>query len=164
MNQTGPAAVLSYVAAGALIVLVMRMLGGIGDSFASIKVGEIIAFIAVAAGWLLGIGGGDSPGLSNLTAHDGFFPAGPVTVLSGVVIVIFAFVGAKILTTAAGDSEEPERAVARAVTRSSRASSSSTCCRCSSSSASCRGTTRSSATRRSSPRSGASGFRAPRTS
>ena len=83
--------------------------------FASIKVAAIIAFIAIAAGWLLGIGGGDSPGLSNLTSHDGFFPAGPVTVLSGIVIVIFAFVGAEIVTIAAGESEEPERAVSRAV-------------------------------------------------
>jgi GABA permease len=197
MNQTGPAAVLSYVAAGALIVLVMRMLGemavanpAIGSFveycrtalgpwagfsvgwlywyfwaivlaveavagatilqrwidapvwlislvlmslltitnlwsvksygefefwFASIKVAAIIAFIAIAGGWLLGIGGAHSPGLSNLSAHGGFFPAGPLTVLSGIVIVIFAFVGAEIVTIAAGESREPERAVARAV-------------------------------------------------
>ena len=84
--------------------------------FASIKVAAIIAFIAIAAGSLLGIGGGDSPGLSNLTSHNGFFPAGPVTVLSGVVIVIFAFVGAEIVTIAAGESEEPRaRRGARAV-------------------------------------------------
>ena len=37
-----------------------------------------------------------------------------MTVLSGVVIVIFAFVGAEIVTIAAAESEEPERAVARA--------------------------------------------------
>src|SRR4051812_37431814 len=197
MNQTGPAAVLSYIAAGALIVLDMRMLGEMAVAnpavgsfveycrqalgpragftvgwlywyfwaivlaieavagatilqrwidapvwlmslvlmtlltatnlwsvrsfgefefwFASIKVAAIIAFIAIAAGWLLGVGGGDSPGLSNLTAHDGFAPAGAVTVLSGVVIVIFAFVGAEIVTIAAGESDQPERAVARAV-------------------------------------------------
>jgi GABA permease len=197
MNQTGPAAVLSYVGAGVLIVLMMRMLGEMAVAnpavgsfveycrsalgpwagftvgwlywyfwaivlaieavagatilqrwigapvwvmslvlmslltltnlwsvksygefefwFASIKVAAILVFIAIAAGWLLGIGGGDSPGLSNLTAHDGFFPAGPVTVFSGVVIVIFAFVGAEIVTIAAGESSEPERAVARAV-------------------------------------------------
>ena len=197
MNQAGPAAVLSYIAAGALIVLVMRMLGemavanpavgsfveycrsALGPAagfsvgwlywyfwaivlaveavagatilqrwidapvwlmsfvlmtlltatnlwsvksfgefefwFASIKVAAIIAFIAIAGGFLLGIGSAGSPGLTNLTSHDGFFPAGPVTVLSGVVVVIFAFVGAEIVTIAAGESEEPERAVARAV-------------------------------------------------
>src|SRR4051794_1091435 len=164
MNQTGPAAVVSYLCAGVLVVLIMRMLGemavanpavgsfveytrrSLGDRagftvgwlywyfwaivlaieavagatilqrwidapmwvmslilmtlltltnlwsvrsygefefwFASIKVAAIIAFIAIAAGWLLGIGGGDSPGLSNLTAHGGFFPKGAITALS----------------------------------------------------------------------------------
>ena len=38
-----------------------------------------------------------------------------MTVLSGVVIVIFAFVGAEIVTIAAAESDEPERAVARAI-------------------------------------------------
>jgi GABA permease len=196
MNQTGPAAILSYLAAGLLVVLVMRMLGEMAVAnpkvgsfmeycrealgpwagftvgwlywyfwaivlaieavagaeilqnwlpgipiwvmslvlmsaltatnlwsvrsfgefefwFASIKVAAIIVFIAIGAGWLLGIGG-DSPGLSNLTSHGGFFPQGGVTVLSGIVVVIFAFVGAEIVTIAAAEADEPERAVARA--------------------------------------------------
>ena len=37
-----------------------------------------------------------------------------MTVLSGIVIVIFAFVGAEIVTIAAAESDEPERAVAKA--------------------------------------------------
>src|SRR3954452_21226843 len=83
--------------------------------FAGVKVVAIVVFIVVAAGFLLGIGSGTSPGLSNLTAHEGFAPAGGVTVLSGVVIVIFAFVGAEIVTIAAAESGEPEQAVTRAV-------------------------------------------------
>jgi GABA permease len=197
MNQTGPAAVVSYLLAGVLIVLVMRMLGemavanpAIGSFieycrtalgpragfsigwlywwfwaivlaieavagaeilqrwlpgvpvwvmslavmllltgtnlvsvksygefefwFASIKVAAIVVFIVIAAAYVVGIGAGDSPGLSNLTAHQGFAPKGGVTVLSGVVIVIFAFVGAEIVTIAAAEAAEPERAVARA--------------------------------------------------
>ena len=133
--------------------------------FASIKVAAILVFILIGAGWLLGLGGGDSPGLSNLTAHGGFFPEGGVTVLSGIVVVIFAFVGAEIVTIAAAESAEPERAVAKATNavdlpraRLLRRSP------CSSSWRSCRGTTRSSATRRSSPRSSGSASRARRTS
>ena len=83
--------------------------------FAGIKVVAIIAFILIALGFLFGIGGGDSPGLSNLTSHEGFAPAGGITVLSGVVIVIFAFVGAEIVTIAAAESEEPEENVTKAV-------------------------------------------------
>jgi len=195
--QTGPGSVLSYAAAGLLVVLVMRMLGemavakpaqgsfmeytrmALGDRggfsvgwlywyfwaivlaveavagaeilqnwlpgvpmwvmalilmtiltgsnlvsvknfgefefwFASIKVAAILVFIAIGAGYQLGLGGGDSPGLSNLTSHGGFFPEGGVTVLSGIVIVIFAFVGAEIVTIAAAESDAPERNVAKA--------------------------------------------------
>jgi GABA permease len=83
--------------------------------FAGIKVVAIVVFILIALGFLLGIGSGNSPGLSNLTGHQGFAPAGIVTVLSGVVIVIFAFVGAEIVTIAAAESGEPEQAVTRAV-------------------------------------------------
>ena len=83
--------------------------------FASIKVVAIVAFILIAGGWLFGLGGGDSPGLSNLTADGGFAPEGMLTLLSGIVIVIFAFVGAEIVTIAAAESEEPEEAVAGAV-------------------------------------------------
>ena len=85
------------------------------DLAASIKVAAIIVFILIAAGWLLGIGGGDSPGLTNLTADGGFAPEGVLTLFSGIAIVIFAFVGAEIVTIAAAESEQPEEAVAQAV-------------------------------------------------
>jgi len=80
--------------------------------FASIKVVAIIIFILIAIGYLLGIGG-DSPGLSNLTTDGGFFAKGGVAVLSGIVVVIFAFIGAEIVTIAAAESESPEQAVAK---------------------------------------------------
>jgi GABA permease len=195
INQTGPAAVLSYLLAGILVVFVMRMLGEMavanpstgsfadysrlalgnwagfttgwlywwfwvivlaveavagaeiiqrwidipiwGSSlvlmilltltnlasvrsygefefwFASIKVAAIIAFIFLALGFALGAVG-DGGGFSHLTSDDGFAPAGLGKVLTGVVIVIFAFVGAEIATIAAAESDEPRRAVTRA--------------------------------------------------
>lgn len=194
INQTGPAAVLSYLFAGVLVILVMRMLGemavanpstgsfadyarlSLGDWagfttgwlywwfwvivlaveavagaeiiqrwadipiwasslvlmllltltnlesvrsygefefwFASIKVAAIIAFIVLTLAYALGLTGGDG-GFSHLTS-DGFAPNGYGKVLTGVVIVIFAFVGAEIATIAAAESDEPRRAVAKA--------------------------------------------------
>jgi GABA permease len=192
INQTGPAAVLSYLAAGLLVVLVMRMLGemavanpstgsfadyaglALGDWgrflvgwlywyfwvivlaveaaagaaiiqewlpgvpiwasslvlmlaltatnlvsvrsfgefefwFASIKVAAIIAFIVIAIGYVV-TGGG----LDQLTAEGGFTPKGGAAILSGIVIVIFAFVGAEIATIAAAESDEPGESVRRA--------------------------------------------------
>ncbi len=195
INQTGPAAVLSYLAAGLLVVLVMRMLGemavanpstgsfadyarmalgnGAGFTagwlywwfwvivlaieavagaeilqrwidvpiwasslalmvlltltnlasvkaygefefwFASIKVAAIIAFICLALAYVFGLTGGDG-GVSNLTAEGGFAPEGFGMVLTGIVIVIFAFVGAEIATIAAAESEQPKEAVTKA--------------------------------------------------
>src|SRR3954466_12676752 len=182
INQTGPAAVVSYLLAGVLIVFVMRMLGematanprtgsfsdyarlALGDWagfsvgwlywyfwvivlaveavagaeilqvwfsglpvwvsslglmilltltnlasvksygefefwFASIKVAAIIAFIVLARAFAFGLTGSDV-GFSHLTG-EGFAPEGFGKVLTGVVIVIFAFVGAEIATIAA---------------------------------------------------------------
>ncbi|HWM10955.1 MAG TPA: amino acid permease [Solirubrobacteraceae bacterium] len=195
INQTGPAAVLSYLAAGFLVVLVMRMLGEMAVAnpstgsfadyarislgnwagftsgwlywwfwvivlaieavagaeiiqrwfdipiwitslglmvlltltnlasvrsygefefwFASIKVAAIIAFICLAAAYVLGLTGG-AGGVGELTAEGGFAPEGMGMVLTGIVIVIFAFVGAEIATIAAAESDEPKQAVTRA--------------------------------------------------
>jgi GABA permease len=192
INQTGPAAVLSYLAAGLLVILVMRMLGEMAVAhpstgsfadyaglalggwarfaagwlywyfwvivlaveaaagaaivqewlpgvpiwasslvlmllltatnlvsvraygefefwFASIKVAAIVAFIVIALVYVV-TGGG----LTHLTAEGGFTPKGGMTILSGIVIVIFAFVGAEIATIAAAESDEPAAAVRKA--------------------------------------------------
>src|SRR5215218_2014975 len=81
--------------------------------FAGIKVAAIVIFIVLAIVFLLGLFGG-SPGFSNLYAKGGFFPHGPLAMFSGVATVIFAFVGAEIVTIAAAESNEPEEGVARA--------------------------------------------------
>ena len=195
INQTGPAAVLSYLLAGTLVVFVMRMLGEMAVAnprsgsfsdyarmslgnwagfttgwlywwfwvivlaieavagaeilqrwfdipiwvtslvlmvlltltnlasvraygefefwFASIKVAAIIAFICLGVAYVLGLTGGEG-GVGNLTAEGGFAPEGLGMVLTGVVIVIFAFVGAEIATIAAAESDEPKEAVTKA--------------------------------------------------
>ena len=81
--------------------------------FAGIKVVAIVVFIILAILFLIGLFG-PSPGFSNLYAKGGFFPNGPLAMFSGVATVIFAFVGAEIVTIAAAESNEPGRNVARA--------------------------------------------------
>ena len=82
--------------------------------FASIKVAAIIIFIVLAIVFLIGLFPTNSPGFSNLYAKGGFFPHGGLAMFSGIVTVIFAFVGAEIVTIAAAESNEPEEGVARA--------------------------------------------------
>jgi GABA permease len=196
ISQTGPAAVLSYILTGVLIVLVMRMLGemasanptagsftelirrSLGDGagftsgwlywyfwvivvgfeavagaavlqrwidgplwlmalvltilmtatnlgsvraygefefwFASIKVATIMAFLVLGAAYVLGLWPDKGLSLTNLTAHDGFVPEGGVAIFSGIVVVIFSMVGAEIVTIAAAESKNPERAIVKA--------------------------------------------------
>src|SRR5215217_4283133 len=82
--------------------------------FASIKVAAIVIFIVLAILFIIGVLPGGGMGLSNLYDEGGFFPNGALVMFSGVVTVIFAFVGAEIVTIAAAESSEPQRGVARA--------------------------------------------------
>src|ERR671915_1373919 len=82
--------------------------------FAGIKVAAIVIFIVLAALFVIGLLPGGGIGFSNLYDEGGFFPNGGLVMFSGVVTVIFAFVGAEIVTIAAAESNEPERGVARA--------------------------------------------------
>ncbi len=84
--------------------------------FAGIKVVAIGAFIVVGALAVFGVLPGahsDKAGLDNLTGHGGFLPHGPGAILTGVLLVVFSFMGSEIATLAAGESEDPRRAVTK---------------------------------------------------
>src|SRR3712207_4839195 len=110
-----------WIVALALVLLLtatnLYSVGSYGEFefwFAGIKVVAIIIFIVLGALFVIGLWPtGNSPGFSNLYADGGFFPNGPLAMFSGVATVIFAFVGAEIVTIAAAESSEPEREVAR---------------------------------------------------
>ncbi|WP_432014831.1 amino acid permease [Streptomyces cucumeris] len=85
--------------------------------FAGIKVVAIAAFIVIGGLAVFGIlPGSDNPGagLDHLTDHGGFLPNGPGAILTGVLLVVFSFMGSEIVTLAAGESEDPQRAVSKA--------------------------------------------------
>ncbi|MGQ4426543.1 amino acid permease [Streptomyces violaceoruber] len=85
--------------------------------FAGIKVVAIAAFIVVGGLAVFGVLPGvdsDRAGLGNLTEHGGFLPHGAGAVLTGVLLVVFSFMGSEIPTLAAGESEDPQRAVTKA--------------------------------------------------
>jgi L-asparagine transporter-like permease len=86
-NQTGPAAILPTSRAGVLVVLIMRMLGEMAVANPHHQ--------PHGARRLLPRG-----------RHHG--------AVSGIVVVIFAFVGSEIVTIAAAESDETECAVAKA--------------------------------------------------
>ncbi|MEV2276896.1 amino acid permease [Nocardiopsis sp. NPDC049922] len=85
--------------------------------FSLVKVGTIVAFLLLGGLWALGLwSGSEGSHVANLWAHGGFAPNGWVAVLAATVVVLFAFGGVEIITIAAGESSEPERGVASAIT------------------------------------------------
>ncbi|MER7106153.1 amino acid permease [Streptomyces sp. NPDC000229] len=85
--------------------------------FAGIKVVAIGAFVVIGLLAVFGfLPGSDNPGagFAHLTDTGGFMPNGAGAILTGVLMVVFSFMGSEIVTLAAGESEDPRRAVTKA--------------------------------------------------
>ncbi|MFJ4121764.1 amino acid permease [[Kitasatospora] papulosa] len=84
--------------------------------FAALKVGAIVVFLVLGLLAVLGVLPDTRPvGLTNLTGQGGFLPNGWDGVVSGVLTVVFAFGGLEVVTIAAAETDDPARAVGRAV-------------------------------------------------
>ncbi|MBC9726285.1 amino acid permease [Streptomyces sp. TRM68367] len=112
--------------AWALIVMVvltatnLASVGSFGEFefwFAGIKVVAISGFILLGVLAIFGVLPGSdhaATGFGNLTEHGGFLPHGPGAILTGILLVVFSFMGSEIVTLAAGESADARRAVAKA--------------------------------------------------
>ncbi|MGE7760062.1 amino acid permease [Peribacillus sp. NPDC097895] len=82
---------------------------------AFIKVSAIVIFLILGAAMIFGfVPGFDSPGLSNISG-DGFFPNGFLPVLLSVIFITFSLSGSEVAAIAAGESENPEKNIIRAI-------------------------------------------------
>jgi L-asparagine transporter-like permease len=83
--------------------------------FSTIKVTAIGVFIVLGAGVLLGVHQRQPIGLTNFYAHGGFLPHGWTGVWMALAFVIFSFIGTEIVAVTAGEAQDPERSVPRAM-------------------------------------------------
>ncbi|MGP3977999.1 amino acid permease [Streptomyces sp. 8N114] len=106
-----------------MVVLTVTNLASVGSFgefefwFAGIKVVAISAFIVIGGLAIFGVLPGSdhaATGFANLTEHGGFLPNGPGTILTGILLVVFSFMGSEIVTLAAGEAPDARRAVAKA--------------------------------------------------
>lgn len=88
--------------------------------FAGIKVVTVVIFIVVGVLMIFGIMGGASPGFSNWVLSDGAGNKGPF--IGGFAAIPFAFLtagfsfrGTEIVALAAGEAENPEKTVPKAI-------------------------------------------------
>ncbi|HEY2275101.1 MAG TPA: amino acid permease, partial [Steroidobacteraceae bacterium] len=93
-------------------LLSVRSYGEAEFWFASIKVAAIALFLVAGALFVFGGWPGGHAGLPHLTADGGFMPNGIVPVLAGAVAATGFYFGAEIVTIAAAESAEPEKAIA----------------------------------------------------
>ncbi|MGG1398558.1 amino acid permease [Bacillus salipaludis] len=85
--------------------------------FAGIKVLAVIMFILVGLGAMFGVISMKHETTPYFTHFlgDGLFPAGMVGVFVSMMSVIYAFQGSEIMGVAAGETEEPEKNIPRAI-------------------------------------------------
>jgi GABA permease len=98
-----------------LNLLSVRSWGETEYWFASIKVTAITLFLGIGTLAVIGLWPGVAGGASNLTSHGGFMPMGLAPVLTGAVAATGFYFGSEIITVAAAESAEPERAIAQAM-------------------------------------------------
>jgi L-asparagine transporter-like permease len=111
-----------WIVASSVLVLAVnaanvRMFGTVESWFAMIKVAAIVAFIGVGGALIIGIGGIGQPaiGLSNLTNYGGFLPHGWTGVWLALTLVITSYMGIEVVAVTAGEAENPEESVPRAM-------------------------------------------------
>src|SRR5215475_956431 len=107
--------VLVSAALVALNSMQVNRLGEFEYWFAMIKVAAIVSFIIVGLGLIFGIGTGHALGLSNLTRHGGFLPAGWKGVWLSLTITVTSYMGVEIIAVTAGEAERPEVTIPRAM-------------------------------------------------
>lgn len=94
-----------------------RLFGEVEFWFASIKVVTIVATIAVGAAIIVFEIGelGKTASVSNLWRSGGVLPFGASGVLSSLQMVMFAYLGLELIGVSAGEAENPEQVLPRAI-------------------------------------------------
>ena len=98
----------------ALNLLSTRAYGESEYWFAGIKVITVLVFLFAGIMMILGVGG-NSPGFSNWTTGEAPFVGGLGAILGVFMIAGFSFQGTELVGIAAGESEDPEKNVPKAI-------------------------------------------------
>ena len=96
--------------------LSVDVFGAVEYWFSAIKVAAIVLFIALA-GWIVLRANGSgpaAPGFHYYLDHGGFFPKGLWGAWVAVIMAIFSYLSIEMIAVAAGEAQDPARAVRRA--------------------------------------------------
>ncbi|GIT79622.1 putative L-asparagine permease 1 [Leifsonia sp. LS1] len=113
-------ALIALVVVVSLNLISVKVFGEMEFWFALIKVGALVAFLLVgivvlAAGWPTDLG---PTGFAMLAENGWFLPHGAATIGMAIVLVqgvVFAYAGVELVGIAAGETENPEKIMPRAI-------------------------------------------------
>ncbi|MGI4895036.1 MAG: amino acid permease [Janthinobacterium lividum] len=110
-------ALIALVVVLSLNLVSVKIFGEMEFWFALIKVVALTAFLIVGVVFLAGRFPieGQQTGLSVLSDHGGLFPEGAVPLIVVISGVIFAYAAVELVGTAAGETENPEKIMPRAI-------------------------------------------------
>ena len=102
---------------GAINLMSVKTFGEVEFWFSFFKIATITLMIIAGFGMIIwGIGNGGQPtGISNLWTHGGFFAHGLVGMLLSLQMVMFAYGGIEIIGITAGEAENPEQSIPKAI-------------------------------------------------
>lgn len=83
--------------------------------FAGIKVVTVIIFLIIGVLMILGVMGSDEIGFHNYVIADGPFHGGIKSVFAIFLVAGFSFQGTELIGVAAGESEQPEKTIPKAI-------------------------------------------------
>ncbi|WP_373844497.1 amino acid permease [Clostridium sp.] len=113
-----PAIVWSVCFLAVIVILNLLSARAYGESefwFASIKVVTVIVFILVGLATIMGIFNGDAIGFKNFTVGEAPFVGGFKSIFLVFLIAGFSFQGTELVGIAAGESENPEKTIPKAI-------------------------------------------------
>lgn len=113
-----PAIVWSVCFLAVIVVLNLLSARAYGESefwFAGIKVVTVIVFILVGVATIIGIFNGNAIGFKNFTVGEAPFVGGFKSIFLVFLIAGFSFQGTELVGIAAGESEDPEKTIPKAI-------------------------------------------------
>ncbi|SIR27583.1 lysine:proton symporter, AAT family [Peribacillus simplex] len=114
-----PSIIWSAIALITMFLINYMSVKGFGETefwFAMIKVVTVVIFLITGVLIILGIMGGKDPiGFSNFTMGEGPFNGGFFTILGVFMAAGFSFQGTELLGVTAGESEDPEKNIPKAI-------------------------------------------------
>ena len=114
---SSPAWAWILVFAGSLVfvnALSVNVFGFVEYWFCVIKIAAIVAFILIGAHVVYGAPAGGAIGFRNYVDHGGFLPKGVWGTWVAVIVAIFSYLSIEMIAVAAGEAQDPERAVVSA--------------------------------------------------